>query len=87
MSELDRTAYFLLKPFTRACKEFDLLAEGDRVAVAVSGGKDSRALLQLLLRHQRKTPYRFELMTFHVVGAVITLSRSSCRRASRCTSS
>jgi len=68
MSDLDRAAYFLLKPFTRACKEFDLLAEGDRVAVAVSGGKDSRALLQLLLRHQRKTPYRFELMAFHVVG-------------------
>ena len=68
MSDPDRVAYFLLKSVTRACKEFDLLAEGDRVAVAVSGGKDSRALLQLLLRYQRKIPYRYELLAFHVVG-------------------
>ena len=38
MSDLDRAAYFLLKPFNRACKEFDLLAEGDRVAVITAAG-------------------------------------------------
>jgi tRNA(Ile)-lysidine synthase TilS/MesJ len=41
MSNHDRVAFFLLKRVVRACKEFDLLADGDRVAVAVSGGKDS----------------------------------------------
>lgn len=69
MSDPDRVAHFLLKPITRACKEFNLLADGDRVAVAVSGGKDSRALLQLLLRYQRRVPYRYELLALHVVGA------------------
>jgi tRNA 2-thiocytidine biosynthesis protein TtcA len=69
MRDHDRAAYFLLKPVARACKEFDLLADGDRVAVAVSGGKDSRALLQLLLRFQRKVPYHYELLALHVVGA------------------
>ena len=64
----DRIASFLFKPFTRACKEFDLLAEGDRVAVAVSGGKDSRALLELFLRHQRKAPYHYDLLALHIVG-------------------
>ena len=54
MSNPERTASFLLKPVRRACKEFDLLDEGDRVAVAVSSGKDSRALLELLLRLQRQ---------------------------------
>ena len=68
MNDHERVAHFLLKPITRACKEFDLLAEGDRVAVAVSGGKDSRALLQLLLYHQRKAAYRYELLALHVVG-------------------
>lgn len=63
MSDPDRVLFFLLKPVVRACKEFDLLSDGDRIAVAVSGGKDSRALLQLLLlRCQRKMPCRYELL-------------------------
>ncbi|MCP4538905.1 MAG: tRNA 2-thiocytidine(32) synthetase TtcA [Chloroflexi bacterium] len=68
MADYDRATYFLLKPVTQACKEFDLVADGDRVAVAVSGGKDSRALLQLLLCYRRKIPYKFELLALHVVG-------------------
>jgi tRNA 2-thiocytidine biosynthesis protein TtcA len=70
MSDPDRVLSFLLKPVARACKEFDLLSDGDRIAVAVSGGKDSRALLQLLLRFQRKGPYRYELLALHVVGTL-----------------
>jgi len=68
MSDHDRVAYFLLKHVARACKEFDLLAEGDRVAVAVSGGKDSRALLQMLLRFRHKAGYHYELLALHVIG-------------------
>jgi len=68
MSDPDRVAFFLLKSIARACKEFDLLADGDRVAVAVSGGKDSRALLDLLLRHRRKVGYWYDLLALHVVG-------------------
>jgi tRNA(Ile)-lysidine synthase TilS/MesJ len=68
MTDPDRIAFYLLKEVTRAVGEFGLIADGDRVAVAVSGGKDSRALLQLLLRHQRKASYRYELLALHVVG-------------------
>jgi len=68
MSDPDRIASFLLKPVARACKEFDLLAAGDRVAVAVSGGKDSRALLDLLLRYRERTPFSYDLLALHVVG-------------------
>ena len=35
---------------------------------AVSGGKDSRALLDLLLRYRRKAGCRYELLALHVVG-------------------
>jgi tRNA 2-thiocytidine biosynthesis protein TtcA len=68
MSDPERGAFFLLKSVTRACKEFDLLAEGDRVAVAVSGGKDSRALLDLLLRYRTRVPFSYDLVALHIDG-------------------
>ncbi len=68
MSDSNRLAFYLLKEVTRAVGEFGLIAEGDRVAVAVSGGKDSRALLELLVRHRCKVPYQYELSALHVSG-------------------
>jgi len=59
----------LLRDVTRAIGEFALIDDGDRVAVAVSGGKDSRALLELLLRHRRRAPYDYELLAIHVDGS------------------
>jgi tRNA 2-thiocytidine biosynthesis protein TtcA len=58
----------LLQEVTRAVGEFGLISEGDRVGVAVSGGKDSRTLLDLLLRHRRTAPYDYDLLALHVVG-------------------
>jgi tRNA 2-thiocytidine biosynthesis protein TtcA len=58
----------LLRQVARACKEFDLLAEGDRVAVALSGGKDSTSLLDLLLRYRERAGFFYELVVVHVVG-------------------
>jgi len=69
MPDPERVAFFLLRKVARACKEFDLLAPGDRVAVAVSGGKDSRALLDLLLRYRQQVPFTYDLVALHVDGA------------------
>ncbi len=52
----------------KAMRDFDMVADGDRVAVAVSGGKDSLALLELLDRHRRLTPVRYEVAAIHVRG-------------------
>jgi tRNA(Ile)-lysidine synthase TilS/MesJ len=66
--DLDRVASFLLRDVTRAIGEFALIDDGDRVAVAVSGGKDSRALLKLLLLHRRRAAYDYHLLAIHVDG-------------------
>ena len=43
-----------------------LIEEGDRILVAVSGGKDSYTLLDLLWRARRKAPVHFDLIAFHL---------------------
>jgi tRNA 2-thiocytidine biosynthesis protein TtcA len=45
---------------------FRLVEQGDRILVAVSGGKDSYSLLDLLEAARRKAPVRFELVAFHL---------------------
>jgi tRNA 2-thiocytidine biosynthesis protein TtcA len=43
-----------------------LLEDGDRILVAVSGGKDSYTLVDLLWRARRKAPIRYEILAFHL---------------------
>ncbi|MEW6354133.1 MAG: ATP-binding protein [Pseudomonadota bacterium] len=51
----------LLRPVGRAIADFDMIRAGDRVLLGVSGGKDSLALLHILLHLQRHAPVQFEV--------------------------
>lgn len=58
----------LLRKVNRAFNEFNLIAEGDRVCVSVSGGKDSLSLMHLLIEHRRFFPMNYEIGAVHVVS-------------------
>ena len=49
-----------------AISEFDMIRAGDRIAVGLSGGKDSTTLLHTLLALRSRAPIRFHLQAFTI---------------------
>ena len=56
----------LARETTRALSDYNMIGEGDRVMVCLSGGKDSYAMLDILLQLQKRAPFKFELIAVNL---------------------
>lgn len=54
------------KQIGKAIGDFGLIEEGDRIAIGVSGGKDSYTLLHILDALRRRSPVKYELIAVNV---------------------
>lgn len=56
----------ILSPMRKAIEEYNMIEEGDKIAVCLSGGKDSITMLHGFKSLQRFYPKRFELIAITV---------------------
>jgi len=66
MIELSGRDFFISKRVGKAVWDYGMLSDGDKVAVGVSGGKDSLALLYLLHYRRSFVPIKYELLALHI---------------------
>ena len=62
MNEMKRLLSFV----RRAADDYDMISDGDRIAVGISGGKDSLTLLETLAEMRRFYPKKYEVVAITV---------------------
>ena len=62
----DKLRQRLRRQVGTAISDYNMIVEGDRVMMCLSGGKDSYVMLDILLQLRKKTPVNFDLVVFHL---------------------
>lgn len=65
-SEVQSRAHNLSRTMVKTICEYNLIKAGDQILVAVSGGKDSYTLLDLLWQARKKAPFKFDIIGVHL---------------------
>ena len=66
MDRVARLEKRILRATAQAIQDFGLVEHGDRIMVAVSGGKDSYTLLHVLMRLRERAPIDFDLVAVNL---------------------
>lgn len=66
MGVIQGIEFYISKRIGKAIIDYKMLSEGDRIAVAVSGGKDSLTLLRVLTDRRSFVPIKYEIMALHI---------------------
>ncbi len=66
MKDLTGAGFYISKSVGKAISDYNMLSDGDKIAVAVSGGKDSLTLLNILNTRRQFVPIKYELLAVHI---------------------
>ncbi|MFH0726601.1 MAG: ATP-binding protein [Pseudomonadota bacterium] len=66
MPKRSHTFKALNRAVGQAIHRYDMIADGDRIAVGLSGGKDSLFLMWILTERLARIPIHYEVLAFHI---------------------